>query len=112
MDLHVKLSFSAPEYSIDGTTTTCRILVTPSDSLTVMPFYSEGVAKLKPGDTYDEKIGLKVSLAKAESHAYRLISSLLKKEIANLLVLVEAAEKFIDKSNRVCEHNKKYIDQF
>lgn len=112
MDLHIKLSFSTPQYTVEGTTTKCQILVTPCDTLAMMPFYSEGIAKLKPGDTYDEKIGKKVSLAKAESHAYRMVSALLRKEVSNLNDLITTAEKFIEKANRVCEHNKKYIDRF
>lgn len=112
MDLHIKLSFGTPSFSIEGTTTTCHLPVRPSDSLGEGMFVSIASATLKEGDTYDEAIGKKVALAKAESHAYRVIAAVLKKEIIDLESLIQSANRFIEKANGVVEHNQNYINQF
>lgn len=112
MDLHIKLSFGAPTFEINGTTTTCNLPVYPSVCLGQSAFVSIASATLKEGDTYDEAIGKKVALAKAESHAYRVISAVLKKEITDLESLIQSANRFIEKANGVVEHNQNYINQF
>ena len=53
MDLHIKLSFSAPTFEINGTTTTCYLPVRPSDCLGEGMFVSIASATLKEGDTID-----------------------------------------------------------
>ena len=112
MDLHIKLSFGAPTFELDGTKTTCHLPVYPSECLGSGVFVSEASATLKDGDTYDETIGKKVALAKAETHAYRIVATLLKREIRSLEDLIKAANSFIDKANGVVEHNQNYINQF
>lgn len=112
MNFHIKLTFGTPSYETDGTTTKCHLPVFPNDTLNVMPFVSEGIATLKPNDSFNELTGKKVSLAKAESHAYRVIASMLKPEIERLQSMVESANKFIEKANRVTTHNLEYINKF
>lgn len=112
MDLHIKLSFGAPTFEINGTTTTCNLPVYPSVCLGQNAFVSIASATLKEGDTYDEAIGKKVALAKAESHAYRVIAAVLKREIIDLESLIQSANRFIEKANGVVEHNQNYINQF
>lgn len=112
MDLHIKLSFGAPTFEINGTTTTCNLPVYPSVCLGQSAFVSIASATLKEGDTYDEAIGKKVALAKAESHAYRVIAAVLKREVIDLESLIQSANRFIEKANGVVEHNQNYINQF
>jgi hypothetical protein len=112
MDLHIKLSFGVPTYEMQGTTTICHLPVIPSEDLGMMPFISTAAASLKPEDTYDELIGKKVSLAKAESHAYRVVAAVLREELKTLRGLITGAEEFLTKAEQVCKHNFEYINKF
>lgn len=76
-------------------------------------FYANGIAKVNGGDVFDENIGKKISLAKAEKKAYKKISNKVYKQVNQKIVkAVKIASDFIYKANRVSEHNDQYLEQW
>ena len=76
-------------------------------------FYANGIAKVNPEDVFDENIGKKISLAKAEKKAYRKISNKIYKQINQKVVkAVRIASDFVYKANRVSNHNDEYLEQW
>ena len=76
-------------------------------------FYAKAVAKVNSGDVFDENIGKKISLAKAEKKAYKKISNKIYKQINQKVVkAVRIASDFVYKANRVSDHNDKYLEQW
>jgi hypothetical protein len=76
-------------------------------------FYANGIAKVNNGDVFDENIGKKISLAKAEKKAYKKISNIIYKRINQKIVkAVRMASNFVYKANKVSEHNEKYLEQW
>ena len=76
-------------------------------------FYAHGYAKVNSGDVFDENIGKKISLAKAEKKAYRKISNKIYKQINQKVVkAVRIASDFVYKANRVSNHNDEYLEQW
>ena len=76
-------------------------------------FYAHGVAKVNSGDVFDENIGKKISLAKAEKKAYKKISNRIYKQINQKVVkAIRIASDFVYKANRVSDHNDKYLEQW
>lgn len=76
-------------------------------------FFSKAIAKVNGGDVFDENIGKKISLAKAEKKAYRKISNRIYKQIGQKVVkAVKIASDFVYKAKRVSEHNDKYLEQW
>ena len=76
-------------------------------------FYANGVAKVNSGDVFDENIGKKISLAKAEKKAYKKISNRIYKRINQKIVkAIRIASDFVYKANRVSEHNDQYLEQW
>ena len=76
-------------------------------------FYANGIAKVNSGDIFDENIGKKISLAKAEKKAYKKISNIICKRINQKIVkVIRIAEDFVYKANRVSNHNDKYLEQW
>ena len=76
-------------------------------------FYAHGYAKVNSGDVFDENIGKKISLAKAEKKAYKKISDRIYKRVNQKSVkAIRIAKDFIDKANRVSNHNDKYLEQW
>lgn len=76
-------------------------------------FYAHGVAKVNSGDVFNENIGKKISLAKAEKKAYRKISNRIYKQINQKVVkAVRIASDFVYKANRVSNHNDEYLEQW
>ncbi len=76
-------------------------------------FHAWGLAKVNSGDIFDENIGKKISLAKAEKKAYKKISNRIRKQV-NLKVVraIRIAKEFIEKTNKVSNHNDKYLEQW
>ena len=76
-------------------------------------FYAHGTAKVNSGDVFDENIGKKISLAKAEKKAYKKISNRIRKQV-NLKVVraIRIANEFIEKANKVSNHNDEYLEQW
>lgn len=120
----IKLSFKDPKYEIDKEkgTVECylRYEVLYPKSLQGIFFlgekiylYAHGVAKVNGDDTFDENIGKKISLAKAEKKAYAKIRKRLIKLISNkLLDIFRTATVFTDKAREVINHNEEYIGQW
>lgn len=76
-------------------------------------FYAYGTAKVNSGDVFDENIGKKISLAKAEKKAYEKISNKIYKQINKKVVkAVRIASNFVYKANRVSDHNDEYLEQW
>ena len=76
-------------------------------------FYANGIAKVNSEDVFDENIGKKISLAKAEKKAYRKISNKIYKQINQKVVkAVRIASDFVYKANRVSNHNDEYLEQW
>ena len=76
-------------------------------------FYAHGYAKVNSGDVFDENIGKKISLAKAEKKAYKKISNRIYKRVNQKIVkAIAIAKDFIYKANRVSNHNDKYLEQW
>ena len=76
-------------------------------------FYASSIAKVNGGDVFDENIGKKISLAKAEKKAYKKISNIISKRINQKIVkAVKIASDFVYKANRVSEHNDQYLEQW
>lgn len=120
----IKIRFEEPEYKADPEkgTVECflRYEVLYPDFLYRMFFYDEtvylyakGIAKVNSGDVFDENIGKKISLAKAEKKAYRKISNRIYKQINQKIVkAVRIASDFVYKANRVSNHNDEYLEQW
>ena len=76
-------------------------------------FYAHGTAKVTSGDIFDENIGKKISLAKAEKKAYTKIRKRLLKCMTNKINnVIRVAYDFIDKAYEVIDHNDKYLEQW
>lgn len=125
----IKISFYEPKYHIDRankvvvcilegdvkypssidytTSTITKYTHLDFDRVTV-----KAVAKLSPGDEFDENIGMKVALAKAENKAYEQVCTNLKEYMRNINTIIEQCKDFFYKSANVIEHNDKYLEQF
>lgn len=76
-------------------------------------FYANGFAKVNSGDIFDENIGKKISLAKAEKKAYKKVSNIIYKRVNQRVVkAIKIAKDFIYKANRVSNHNDEYLEQW
>ena len=76
-------------------------------------FYAHGTAKVNSGDIFDENIGKKISLAKAEKKAYKKISNRIYKRVNQKIVkAIRIASDFVYKANRVSDHNDKYLEKW
>lgn len=120
----IKISFDEPQYEVDPEkgTVECflRYEVLYPDFLQSIYFYGEkifffskAIAKVNEGDVFDENIGKKISLAKAEKKAYRKISNRIYKQVGQKVVkAVRLASDFVYKAKKVSEHNDKYLEQW
>lgn len=75
-------------------------------------FYANGVAKINGGDIFDENIGKKISLAKAEKKAYAKVRNRLIKRMNKIADAFDIAVAFVDKAYEVIDHNEKYLEQW
>ena len=75
-------------------------------------FYANGVAKINGGDIFDENIGKKISLAKAEKKAYAKVKNRLIKRMNKIADAFDIAIAFVDKAYEVIDHNEKYLEQW
>ena len=76
-------------------------------------FYAHGIAKVNSGDVFDENIGKKISLAKAEKKAYKKVSDVIYKRINQRVIkAIKIASDFVYKANRVSNHNDEYLEQW
>ena len=70
---------------------------------------SKGIAKLNPTDTFDERIGKKVALAKAEVAAYKQCYAFTRKLVNEYAKELLDIAQFADKAQYVIKHNKEFI---
>lgn len=75
-------------------------------------FYAHGTAKVNSGDIFDENIGKKISLAKAEKKAYTKVRKHLIKGMNKIADAFDIAVIFADKAYDVVDHNDKYLEQW
>lgn len=75
-------------------------------------FWANGVAKVNSGDVFDENIGKKISLTKAEKKAYAKIRKRLIKRWSKVVNTLDVVGGFIDKAYNVIEHNNEYLEQW
>ena len=75
-------------------------------------FWANGVAKVNSGDIFDENIGKKISLAKAEKKAYAKVKNRLIKRMNKIADTFGIAIAFVDKAYEVIDHNEKYLEQW
>lgn len=76
-------------------------------------FYAHGTAKVNSEDIFNENIGKKISLAKAEKKAYKKVRNKIYKQINQKVVkAIRIASDFVYKSNRVFNHNDEYLKQW
>jgi hypothetical protein len=119
----IKIRFEEPEYEVkpEKGTVECflRYEVLYPDFLQGIFFYGEriyfyanGVAKVNGEDIFDENIGKKISLAKAERKAYAKVRNQLIKRINKSANAFDAAVAFVDKAYDVIDHNDKYLEQW
>lgn len=69
-------------------------------------------AHLNPDDNFDFEIGKKVARAKAESMAYKRVSRMLVRIAYKMNEAIMSFGEFIDKAERVINHNDKYLAKF
>lgn len=75
-------------------------------------FWTHGIAKVNSGDVFNENIGKKISLAKAEKKAYAKIRKRLIKRWSKVVNTLDVVGSFIDKAYDVIEHNSEYLEQW
>lgn len=81
------------------------------DGVFPIPVTGVGIARLKDGDVFDEEIGKKIALTKAENNAYRKASTKVTRRLNEYIALANKCGDFIEKSDGVIEHNIKYINR-
>ena len=120
----IKLSFKEPKYEINKEkgTVECYLryeVLYPKSLQGIffwaekIYFYAHSVAKVNYGDVFDENVGKKISLAKAEKKAYKKISNRISKQINQKVVkAIIIAKEFVSKANKVSNHNNKYFEQW
>ena len=119
----IKISFEEPKYEVNPEkgTVKCflRYEVLYPELLRGTFFlgekiylYVHGVAKVKEGDVFNENIGKKISLAKAEKKAYAKVRNRLIKCMNKTANAFDVAVPFVDKAYEVINHNDKYLEQW
>ena len=119
----IKISFEEPQYEVNPEKGTVECFlkyeVLYPDFLQGMFFYGEkiyfytnGVAKVNGEDIFDENIGKKISLAKAEKKAYAKVRNQLIKCMNKIVYAFDVAGTFVDKAYEVIDHNDKYLEQW
>lgn len=125
----IKISFKEPKFHIDkvNKVVVCILEGTPLypkaidytiNTITNLMYADvaeikvKAIAKLSPDDNFDENIGMKVALAKAENKAYEQVCTNLKKYMSSINNIVEQCKDFFYKSANVIEHNDGYLRKF
>ena len=123
----IKLSFDEPKYHIDLANKVvvcvlhCQPLIPQEIEWTAFNFIgshfpakyvAKGVARLNPDDTFDEKIGMKVALAKAESKAYLMFGKDVNNYVTNAMKSFVACQDFLYRASRFINHNEEYLNKF
>lgn len=120
----IKIRFEEPRYAVNSKkgTVDCMLkyyvfypssLIGTFFDIEDICLYVKGTAKVSSGDVFDENVGKKISLAKAEKKAYTKIRKRLIKRMTNKIDnAIRIANNFINKAHDVIEHNGKYLEQW
>lgn len=125
----IKISFKEPKFHIDraNKVVVCVLEGTPRypknidytfNTITDLTYGDvagikvKAIARLSPDDNFDENIGMKVALAKAENKAYEQVCVNLKEYMRSINTVVNQCKDFFYKSANVIEHNDKYLSKF
>lgn len=124
----IKITFGTPKYVIYGAETKCYMpfevklpplmeqiatLLVDKKMIPALPKGVKAIATVHPGDEYDEKIGLKVAMAKAEIDAYTIVNNWLV-DINDLLIykIHDKVGNFVDKADIVINHDVNFVRKF
>ena len=114
--MKIKLSTVSTKYETDNKSYVRCVLKTKLTGLTgngegkeLSPFY--GLATLHKDDKFDYSKGCRIALAKAERKAYKQIGKIIKEEVKHIQELGTTMCDFIDKANKMVEHNSNYISE-
>lgn len=124
----VKITFGTPKYVIYGAETKCYMpfevklpplmeqiatLLIDKKIIPALPKGVKAIATMHPGDEYDEKIGLKVAMAKAEIDAYTIVNNWLV-DINDLLIykIFDKVGDFVEKAEIVINHDVNFVRKF
>jgi hypothetical protein len=119
----IKISFDEPQYEVNPEKGTVECFlkyeVLYPDFLQGVFFYGEkiyffskAIAKVNEGDVFDENIGKKISLAKAEAKAYKQVGKYCFKKCGQLGKAYNKLYDFYAKAKLVVDHNSEYINKF
>ena len=125
----IKISFKEPKFHIDrankvvvcileGTPRYPKVIDYTFTTITNLRYENvdeikvKAIAKLSPDDNFDENIGMKVALAKAENKAYEQVCVNLKEYMRSINTVINQCKDFFYKSANVIEHNDKYLEKF
>ena len=123
----IKLSFGEPKYHIDLANKVivcvleCQPLLPQEIDWTAFNFMNEyfpakytvkGIARLNPDDEFDENIGMKVALAKAENRAYLMLGRDINRYQKCMTKTFIACKDFLYKAHKFLEHNDEYLKKF
>ena len=75
-------------------------------------FHTSSVAKVNGEDVFNENIGKKISLAKAEKKAYAKVRKRLINRWYKIVNTLDVVGSFIDKAYKVIDHNDGYLEQW
>ena len=125
---NIKIKFQPPIYIVDekNGVVICKLNFSCSTPDVVhyvakgdlhdCPVYKEQTVKsvvfAKNNDKFDINIGKKVSLAKAENQAYSYVRNWAKTAQKELAMALDAIEDFEFKTEKVKNHNIKYMKKF
>lgn len=123
----IKLSFSEPTYHIDlaNNVVVCILECTPKVPNIIdwsmwnmtgknlpVKYTTKGVARLSPNDEFNENVGMKVALAKAENKAYAMLGDDIRHYMEGVTKAVEISKDFFYKATKVLTHNAEYLKKF
>lgn len=120
----VKIRFNEPKYIVNETqgTVTCElryypvfpefVIATLGKCPSYNPFTVTAIAKVCSEDTFNEKIGKRVALAKAEAKAYEQVGKYCFKECGQLGKTYDKLYNFYAKAKLVVDHNSEYLSKF
>ena len=125
----IKISFKEPKFHIDkankvvvcileGTPRYPKVIDYTFTTITDLMYRDvdeikvKAIARLSPDDNFDENIGMKVALAKAENKAYEQVCVNLKEYMRSINTVINQCKDFFYKSANVIEHNDKYLSKF
>lgn len=124
----VKITFGTPKYVIYGAETKCYMpfevklpplmeqiatLLVDKKIIPALPKGVKAIATMHPGDEYDENIGLKVAMAKAEIDAYTIVNNWLV-DINDILIykIYDKVGNFVEKAETVINHDVNFVRKF